>query len=587
MRHGNGFGAFARLGALAALVLAGTGFVPREKYLDLMERAVGAYTPEHMERYLRSVKQKGLAEHGFPRLCSNLGILLAHGRIPEKEEIFLRLMDTCCRQIPVAYPRNKFAVGNDFSVKEVCLCILELEKAKRVPQARIDAWRAHLGSIVPETTYSSRPPVGDKTARNWSVFGATSEQLRRFSGMGGDAAYVERYYGDQLRFFDENGMYRDPHQPMVYDFVTRLQYAVGLTCGYDGPSRAKLEELMLKSAEPTLRMLSASGEIPFGGRSNQFLHNETFYAALCEYYAAWFHRRGDVRTARRFRAAAQRAVDSLAYWLDRPSIRHVKNRYPLETRYGTEGYGYFDKYMVTMGSWAYLGYYFADETVPEGPVEEPDAFTWSTGPDFHRTFVNAGGYTAQFDTAADERYDGSGLGRLQKRGAPPFICLSVPFAKAPSYTLDLTNETQLAILPGWKGTNGWNYAYGPVYRVIGSKAENGRARAVLSAARRGLAPLLWRNELSATGLEMAVTGSDDLALVLPAFEFDGERKSEVRIAKDGFTVAFDGWICRWETNGEIVDTGKVYGNRNGHYRRLEARSVAKGPLRVTISISKK
>ena len=123
--------------------------------------------------------------------------------------------------------------------------------------------------------------------------------------------------------------------------------------------------------------------------------------------------------------------------------------------------------------------------------------------------------------------------------------------------------------------------------MIGSKAEGGRARAVLSAARRGLAPLLWRNELSATGLEMTVTGSDDLALVLPAFEFDGERKSEVRIAKDGFTVAFDGWICRWETNGEIVDTGKVYGNRNGHYRRLEARSVAKGPLRVTISISKK
>ena len=86
-------------------------------------------------------------------------------------------------------------------------------------------------------------------------------------------------------------------------------------------------------------MQSVSGEIPFGGRSNQFLHNETFYAALCEFYAAWFHRRGDVNTARRFRAAARRAVDALSYWLDRPSIRHVKNRYPLETRYGTEGYG--------------------------------------------------------------------------------------------------------------------------------------------------------------------------------------------------------------------------------------------------------
>ena len=36
---------------------------------------------------------------------------------------------------------------------------------------------------------------------------------------------------------------------------------------------------MLKSADITLAMQSATGEIPFGGRSNQFLHNETFYAA--------------------------------------------------------------------------------------------------------------------------------------------------------------------------------------------------------------------------------------------------------------------------------------------------------------------
>lgn len=54
---------------------------------------------------------------------------------------------------------------------------------------------------------------------------------------------------------------------------------------------------MLKSADITLVLLSATGEIPFGGRSNQFLHNETFYAALCEWYAAWFNRKGDVARA--------------------------------------------------------------------------------------------------------------------------------------------------------------------------------------------------------------------------------------------------------------------------------------------------
>ena len=70
------------LSCLAAVqaIAADTAFVPRARYLDLMERAVSAYTSEHMERYLKDVQRGGLAEHGFPRLCSNLGTLLAHGR---------------------------------------------------------------------------------------------------------------------------------------------------------------------------------------------------------------------------------------------------------------------------------------------------------------------------------------------------------------------------------------------------------------------------------------------------------------------------------------------------------------------------
>ena len=571
----------------AARLVADSVFVPKSRYLDLMERAVSAYTSEHMERYLKDVQKGGLAEHGFPRLCSNLGTLLAHGRMKDREEIFLRLMDECCRQIPVAHARNGARVGNDFSVKEVCLCILEIERAGIFPKERTDAWRAEIGKAEPKSTYSCIPRPGDRTAHNWAVYGASSEQARLFAKMGGDAAWVEHHLADQMRFFDVNGMYKDPHQPMVYDFVTRLQYALAMHCGYNGASRAKLEELMLKSAEPTLAMQSVSGEIPFGGRSNQFLHNETFYAALCEFYAAWFHRRGDVEKARRFRLAARRAVDSLAYWLERPSIRHVKNRYPLETRYGTEGYGYFDKYMVTMGSWAYLGFLFADETIPEGPVAEPGTIAWTTGPDFHRSFLSAGDYTAQFDTAADDHYDGSGLGRLQRRGAPPFLCLSVPFAKKPSYRLDLTNATSLAILPGWKEGGTWTYAYGPVYTVVETKVEDGRARAVLKVERKGKAPLIWTNELSADGLRMTLDGDEELALVLPVFDFDGERKGAFAWAdsvRNGFRVGFDGWTYEATGNGKVVDTGAVYGNRNGHYRRLEMRGGK--ALHVHLSIRK-
>ena len=50
------------------------------KIIDLMEKALSAYTDEHIQRYFNDVKENGLTEHGFPRLTANIGILIAHGR---------------------------------------------------------------------------------------------------------------------------------------------------------------------------------------------------------------------------------------------------------------------------------------------------------------------------------------------------------------------------------------------------------------------------------------------------------------------------------------------------------------------------
>ena len=580
-RIGLTFAVVAASAALPCRAVATGATLPKSRYLDVMEAAVGAYTPERTADYVRRVEKSMIKEHGFHRLTANIGILIAHGRLAEKKELFKHMMDLCCRQIPVAYVKNGSQVGNDFGVKEIVSCLLEVEKAGIFSKDVTDGWRADLAKAVPETTYTCRPRLGDPKAHNWAVFAAASEQARTFAGLNGVPAFTEKYVKDQLRFFDANGMYKDPNQPMVYDGVTRLQFAVALHFGYDGPSRAALEAQLLKSAGPTLLMQSETGEIPYGGRSNQFLHNEGFWAALCEWYAAWFKARGDLATASRFCRAAKCALDSLDYWMRQPGLRHVKNRFPLETRYGCEGYGYFDKYMVTLGSWAYIAYLFADESIPLAP-DEPRTAAFTTSDAFHRTVLHAGGYTAQFDVAPDTHYDGPGLGRVQRRGAPPMICLSVPFTKKPSYTIDVKNETPLAILPGWKQADGsWAYAYGPDYAVTGTKVGDGRAEAALSVSRKGLPALTWESNLSAAGLETALTGADDLALTLPVLCFDGETRVEAKVDAKSLAVTFNGWTCRWETDGEIVDTGKTYANRNGHYRRFEAR----GKKRLSVKIS--
>lgn len=68
----------------------------KEKYIELMEKALSAYTDEHIQRYFNDVKTNGLTEHGFPRLTANIGILMAHGRRKDLMPIFMEIMEVCC-----------------------------------------------------------------------------------------------------------------------------------------------------------------------------------------------------------------------------------------------------------------------------------------------------------------------------------------------------------------------------------------------------------------------------------------------------------------------------------------------------------
>ncbi|MBQ9431721.1 MAG: hypothetical protein IJU44_09240 [Kiritimatiellae bacterium] len=544
--------------------------VAKSEYLDLVEAAVAAYSDEHIRDYIADVEREGVQEHGFPRLAANLGGLIAAGRQRERIDMFRRMMDICCRDAKKGPMRKEG--GNEFSIKELVAAVCDLERSGIFPKEVTDGWRRDISEVDPWRCYRVKPKVGDaKRSYNWAVFGAASEQTRLGAGMSGDPKFVERYVSDQIRWFDEKGMWRDPHEPLVYDFVTRLQFAQILFSGYDGPSRATLIEHLDRGAEATLAVQSACGEIPYGGRSNQFLHNDTFYAALCEWYAAHFRERGDLAKASRFRAAATRSVAGLRRWLAERPVRHVKNLYSPGsgkpgTGIGCEGYAYFDKYMATMGSWALMAMRFADEKpLPVVPEEEISAFVSSRH--FHIVTLRAGEYSAQFDYNADPHYDCNGLGRIHRRGAPPAICISVPCAKKPSYRTELQNTRTLAIAPVAEGKL--------------EPAGSGRdGDGVWANWRQGA--LDWRCRLTKDGLSSELRGEGDVAISLPAFEFDGKEKTGISCADGALIVRYRGWRCVYRTGGTIVDTGISCCNRNGRYRAFEARG--KGRLSFSVSI---
>lgn len=394
-------------------------------YIDLMERTLSAYSPAHILRYFDAVREHGLQEHGFPRLTANIGILISHGRRTDLYDIFIEMMDFCCTNIP------QVKAANDFSVKEIIFCIMELEKNSTVPQKKISAWKSCLQRIEPTKCYDKYALTPEDKVYNWACFTGVSEYMRCYIGIADTYDFVDTQMASQLQWLDENGMYRDPGNPIVYDLVPRGLFAVLLHFGYNGKYRTALDQCLKKSGILTLKMQSVTGEIPYGGRSNQFPHNEAHMAILMEFEANRYYREGDLVLASAFKRAAKKAIDSITYWLSKTPIRHVKNRYPTETGYGCEKYAYFDKYMITVASFLYVANLICNDEIPVSPADLDTCYTLETSRHFHKLFLRAGDYFAEFDMQADPNYDARGLGRLHRKNAPPVICLSTPCTRSP------------------------------------------------------------------------------------------------------------------------------------------------------------
>ena len=545
----------------------------KERYLDLMEKIVGAYSREHIEAYFDRVKRDGIREHGFPRLCADLGILIANGRKTAADDLFPDMMSYACAQAPVNKTPN---TGNDFSVKELTFALLAAEGSGNFPKELTDGWRASLSSIDPMKTYSCIAPVPPVIVGNWAAFAAASEQVRAFAGLGNEPDFIEREIASQMLAFDENGMYRDPHEPMLYDLVARLQLSTCLFFGYRGKYADRLDNLTKSAGLMTLGMQSVTGEIPFGGRSSQFLFNEAALASVLEYEATRWHRLGDETLASRFKAGAERAAQSLSLLLSDP-IRHIKNRYPRESGYGCEGYGYFDKYMTTAASFLYPAILFADDTVvPDAGEEVPQIQTVSDA--FHKVFLKNKTVFAEYDLHADLRYDASGLGRLHVNGFPSQLCLTVPFPVRPNYQIGEDNPHPLSLCPVLPDGSPV-CAEDAVWRLV--SADESIPEAVFAVTQGGIT---YREtcRLTGNGAVLTLTGEGPLCRALPLFTFDGEKKTVIR--KEGestVSVTYEGAKCVFRTDGIITRNGTYFRNRSGVSTLFSAR----GEGRLTVEIS--
>ena len=555
--------------------------VMRERYISLMAKVLTAYSDEQIVAYFERVKKAGLTEHGFPRMASNIGILISHGYRKDLLSLFIEMMDFCCHEIP------RVKAANDFSVREIVFCLMEVEAAGIVSAEQLAKWKADIASIDPYTCYDKFAKTPTDRVFNWALFTTVSEYMRQHYGLCHSEEFIDIQIPTQLQWFDENGMYRDAlyHPPVMYDLVPRDLFSLLLHFGYDGKYRDEIDAALRKADLATLKMQSVTGEPAFGGRSNQFLQNEAMLLTVLEFAANRYKREGDLALAGKFKAAAEQALNCLVGWLDKDPIYHIKNRFPIETRYGCEVYAYFDKYMITVASNLYNAYVVCDDTIEAGEFDiSPMAF--ETSDHFNKVFLRAGGYALEFDTDADPHYDASGLGRVHKMGAPSALCMSLPCPAMPKFVVG-EHPVAMSLSPGIFSDNYWQFAtdaYIGRYELLNMGEGEGSVHASFLCRFFNAKEITTAYTVDENGVTIKATGSDKLAHMLPAFAFDGEVYTDIKLGDQQLEIYYQGYVCRYKTTGKIIDLEEVGYNRNGHYRGFAA--IGNKELEIKIELAK-
>lgn len=542
-------------------------------YLDVIDKTVHAYDKTELEQKAMVFANREVDDlHACARITAAIGVLLAENRLPDYEALWIALMDACCRDAHIY--NDKAAV--DFAVKELMLAFRAMEK--KIPEDKKAQWLADLKKVDPRTTYAY-VSTKREICHNINIYNMAGEYLRELHGLTNTDAYFQTEWPGQWRHFDDTGMYIDPHAPLLYDITTRVQIQLITGLGYRGAFFEQLDNHLQNAGYMTLLMQSACFMLPYGGRSNQYLFNEALIAANCEYEAARHKRLGDLKTAGVYKRSAHLAAHAIQRWLARTPPRHIKNFFPVDSQFGTEAYGYYTKYMATLGVFIYIAFLFADDAIDEVPCPaELGGYVLVTSPTFHKVFANCMGHSIEIDTKAHLAYDSTGLGRYHKQHVPVELGLSSPFVRKPEYVVPPEYRTaNLSICAGWDMGHGQLQFLSDLsdelecdvtvleetpHCVKFSIRYSGRAFI-------GCEGVYELYTLSENGVSIHARlinpVVEKIHYHIPLFHTNGMDKADLLVTSSGATVTMGAHTYRLESDAVLSVEPPRYANRNGVY----------------------
>jgi len=591
-------------GPLRSAACEPTG-ITREFYLDLAEPLVRACVGN--QRPDGSVwdpltPPDGDDRTASPRFVAAIAPLVHAGRCRDLIEPAARAMDWSARRLAESSNRREDLRGPDFYTRDLVLGWLWLRE--HVAPSRAAEWARLLGAFDPEETYTQcARTAGTEGRHNWFIYSGVGEYLKARFGIADNRDFLERYLPDQVRRFDANGMYVESHGPVCYDLTVRQGLSWMLFHGYDGPWREVLAELLRRGGLMTLFFQSPTGQMPFGGRSNQYQHNEAMAAFILEYEARRYAAGGDPARAGIFKRAARRAALAVAPWIiESDPPRSLKNRFPLDKPYGHNMANLYTVYSLLAANLFGLAWHISDDSIEERPTPpELGGYVLATGAAFHRVFATAGGYGIEVDLAAEPTQDATGLGRVHRVGVPSWAGVSSPMAKSPKYVVPAGLErTVAAIGPAWLGQDGcWRSLaeneeadVGYEVTILQEKADRAEFRVVYPVCGGG-GRVAETYSLSSGGVEVKsqvfVPGASRFRFIVPLPETDGQEMFRIAAAERELSAECAAGSFRATCHAPDDARAEILplrtSNRNGIFR-LGAFESASSGFRVRLQLAR-
>ncbi len=552
--------------------------IDRTFYLDLAERIVRTAVPWQDESGTVIDPYSGAESTSCTaRFVGALGQLIKAGRCPDLVDVCLKSYEACLLRL------DEVASAPEFWTKELMYAHEALKD--KAPRQRRKQWELAWRNHRPRQCYRC---IVEGATHNFLVFASAGEFLKHKQGLGGDLELIEEAIDHLCEDFTEYGMYRDPNDPMTYDIVVKQQLGLICSYGYSGRNLDRITEICRRGGLTSLFYQSTTGQMPFGGRSNQFHHCEGQFACLCESQARAYKQQGDLLTAGVFKRAARRAVKMTTPWImDMEPFRHTKQGFDPKLMHGMDSwngvpYGHYSVYGLLAASLFGTAWHLADETIDEVITPaEVGGYVFDLWPAFHKVFATCGGYHVEIDTRADHHEDATGLGRVHRNGIRPETALSGSISPSAHYELNQTFREQknLAIGPAWLDDNGNERRLADfedeIQDVSVNVIEETTKKVAFEIVYQGdfgqCRKITEKYDLSQTGLSYEVTSDDSslpLFVTVPLIKTDGIEESRIEITNDGFSVKYRNCLYRVSagapTNATLSED-KPAANRNAVY----------------------